>query len=65
MKAAKLREMTGEELVERLDEASKELFDIRVRSATGDASEQPLKRRMLHREVARIKTLVRERQDVK
>jgi len=65
MKAAKLRELTGEELAERLDEASKELFDIRVRRATGDASEQPLKRRMLRREVARVKTLIRERQDVK
>jgi len=60
-----LRELTSEELAERLDEASRELFDIRVREATGDASEQPLKRRLLRREVARVKTLVRERQDAK
>jgi large subunit ribosomal protein L29 len=64
MKAAKLRELTSEELAERLDEAGKELFDIRVRVATGDASEKPLKRRFLRREAARIKTLMRERQDV-
>ena len=64
MKPAELRELTSEELGERLDEAAKELFDLRVRRGTGDASEQPLRMRTLRREVARIKTMIRERQDV-
>ncbi len=63
MKAAQLREMTSEELADRLDEAGRERFELRVRKAGAEESVQPLKARALRREVARIKTLMRERQD--
>ena len=62
MKASKLREQTGEELVQSREEAKKGLFDRRVRKSTGDTSEQPLLVRALRREVARIETIMRERE---
>ncbi len=65
MKAAKLREQTVEELQEAYEEARKELFDLQVKSITGDGSTQPLRRRTVRREVARIKTVMREREGVK
>ncbi len=64
MKAAELRELTTEELVDRQDEAGREQFELRVRRAGAEESVQPLKARALRREIARIKTVMRERQDV-
>ena len=61
MKAAQLRELTMEELGDRLDEAKKELFDIRVRSNISPV-ENPMRLRALRREVARINTLLGERE---
>jgi large subunit ribosomal protein L29 len=61
MKAAQLRELTTEELGDRLEEAKKELFEIRVRSNIGPA-ENPMRQRALKREVARINTLLGERE---
>lgn len=65
MKAAELRELTGEELADRLDEAGQEQFELRVRMAGAEESVQPLKVRTLRREIARIKTVMRERQDMR
>lgn len=63
MKAADLREQTAEELREAYDETCQELFNMRVRKdVDGDAGEQPLKARMLRRDVARIKTVLKERE---
>jgi len=64
MKASELRELTTEELATRLEDATKAIFDIQVRKGFGDG-EQPLNERSLRRERARIKTVIRERQDVK
>ncbi len=61
MKTAQLRELTMEELGDRLDEAKKELFDIRVRSNISPV-ENPMRLRALRREVARINTLLGERE---
>ncbi|MBT3194672.1 MAG: 50S ribosomal protein L29 [Verrucomicrobia bacterium] len=60
MKATQLREKTAEELQEAYDETRQALFDLQVRVDTGDGTEQPLKARVLRREVARIKTVMRE-----
>ncbi len=62
MKATQLREQTADELGEAYDEARQALFDLQVRKDTGEAAEQPLKARTLRREVARIKTVMRERE---
>ena len=62
MKAENLREQTDDELRQELKDTQKNLFDIRVKRRTGDASEQPLRIRSLRREIARIKTVIRERE---
>ena len=62
MKAENLREQTDDELRQELMDTQKNLFDIRVKRRTGDASEQPLRIRSLRREIARIKTVIRERE---
>ncbi len=60
MKATQLREKTADELRETYDETRQALFNLQVRVDTGDGAEQPLKARSLRRDVARIKTVLRE-----
>ena len=62
MKATELREKTADELREAYDETRQALFELQVRKDTGETSEQPLKARILRREVARIKTVIRQRE---
>jgi large subunit ribosomal protein L29 len=60
MKATQLKEQSADELRETYDETRQALFNLQVRVDTGDGTEQPLKARMLRRDVARIKTVMRE-----
>lgn len=61
MKAAKLREMSDIELRQALEDSTRDLFGLRMKKVAGDTSEQPLRVRTMRREVARIKTLIKER----
>ena len=61
MKAPALREQTDEELLQTLSETKQRLFDLRVKKSMGDASEQPLLIRHVRRDVARVKTVIKER----
>ncbi|MCD5405293.1 MAG: 50S ribosomal protein L29 [Desulfotomaculum sp.] len=61
MKAKKLRELTTEELNKKLDEAKDELFKLRFRLATGQL-DNPMKIKEVRRRIARIKTIIRERE---
>ena len=56
-----LRALGDTELVERLDEARAELFNLRFQNATGRL-ENSARLRDLRKEVARINTLLRERE---
>jgi large subunit ribosomal protein L29 len=56
-----LRAMGDAELVERLAEARAELFNLRFQNATGRL-ENSARLRHLRKEVARIHTLLRERE---
>ena len=56
-----LRALGDSELVERLDEARTELFNLRFQNATGRL-ENSARLRYLRKEVARIHTLLRERE---
>ncbi len=58
---ADLRELTDDELVLRLRESKEELFNLRFQNATGQLDNY---RRLgiLRRDVARIHTILRERQ---
>ncbi len=61
MKASEIREMSTEELETRLTEVTEELFNLRFQNATGQLDNY---RRLgvLRRDVARIHTILRERQ---
>jgi large subunit ribosomal protein L29 len=60
-KAAELRELSTEELRDRERELEQQLFRLRMQKATGQL-ESPAKFRALRRDLARVKTLLRERQ---
>lgn len=61
MKAARVRELTHEELLRKQTEVTKELFDARLEAATGQLGHTH-KVRMLRRRVARLRTILRERE---
>ena len=61
VKAAELRELSGEDLVARLREAKAELFNLRVQSATGQLDNNR-RLQVVRREIARIYTIMRERE---
>ena len=61
MKPAEYRAMSNEQLELTLKDTVKYLFHMRVQSAT-DRLETPSELRKAKREVARIKTIMRERQ---
>ena len=60
-KAAELRELNDTELEHRLDEAKEELFNLRFQNATGQI-DNIARIPQVRREVARIETLLRERE---
>jgi len=60
MKAAKWRELSREDLLARLVETERELFNLRIRRSAGQL-EQPLRLRTLRREIARIRTVLKEK----
>lgn len=61
MKAKELRDRTGEELAQSLDEASQELFNLRFQVTTGQVTDVH-RAREVRRNIARIKTVLRERE---
>jgi len=61
MKASKWREMSNEELNQKLNELKSELFNLRFQLATGQL-ENPMRIREVKRDIARIKTILRERE---
>jgi len=60
-KAGELRTLPDDELVTRMDGAKEELFNLRFQLATGQLDD-PAGMRGLRREVARIATVLRERE---
>lgn len=61
MKAKELHEMTKEELNTKLVELKEELFNLRFRHASGQL-ENPVSMRTCKRDIARVKTILRERE---
>jgi large subunit ribosomal protein L29 len=60
MRPRQLRDLTDEELGQRLHETREELFNLRFQSATG-ALENSARLRLAKREIARILTIQHER----
>jgi large subunit ribosomal protein L29 len=61
MKASELREKTHEELQKELGELKSELFKLRFQLATNQL-ENPMKLKDVKRSIARVKTIMRERE---
>lgn len=59
MKAVDLKELTYEELAEEAKALKAELFKLRFQLATSDL-ENPMKLRSVKKDIARIKTVMRE-----
>ena len=61
MELKKMRDMTEVELNTELSKMKKELFNLRFQHATGQL-ENPVKMREVKRNIARVKTIIREKE---
>lgn len=61
MKTAEIRKLTTEELIKKEQENRKELFNLKFSASTGNL-EKPHRIKELRHEVARIKTVIKERE---
>ena len=59
-----IRELSNEEILSKIEESKEELFNLRFKQATGSL-EKPSRIRELRRFVARMKTILRERESSK
>ena len=62
MKASEVRAMSVEQLNEKLSELKKDLFFLRMQHATNQL-DNPLKIQQTKRDIARVKTMIREKED--
>ena len=60
MKAQEIRNMSPEEIVKRVDGWEEELFNLRFQARLGQLA-NPLQLRMVRRDIARAKTILREK----
>ena len=61
MKNNEIRNMSTEEITKKIEEYKEELFNLRLSQATGNL-EKPSRIRELRKLVARMKTILRERE---
>ena len=61
MKASEIRKMSAAELNEKLTSLKKDLFFLRMQHATNQL-DNPMKIAEVKREIARVKTIIREQQ---
>ncbi|MBR2560132.1 MAG: 50S ribosomal protein L29 [Firmicutes bacterium] len=64
MELNKIREMTDVELAHEFDQKKQELFNLRFQHVTGQL-ENPVKMREVKRDIARVKTIIREKEMAK
>ena len=61
MDLEKLRKMTDQERTAELERMKQELFNLRFQHVTGQL-ENPVKMREVRRDIARVKTIIREKE---
>ena len=61
MKAKEIRQLSDEKINETLSELKTELFNLRFQLATGQL-DNPLKIKSVRKDIARVKTIIRERE---
>ena len=59
MKASEIRKMSTDEINKKIVELKAELFDLRMRQATGNL-DKPHKLNVLRKDIARLKTVLNE-----
>lgn len=62
MKASEIRKLTDEEIQAKVVESKKQLLDLRIKNATGSL-EKPYEIHKLKKDVARMLTILKERQN--
>ena len=61
MKPNEIREMSVDDLKTKIEELTKERFNLRFRSAT-ESFENPMRFRAIRRDIARLNTILREKE---
>ncbi len=61
MKVNKLRDLSTNELLKKVDDLKEELFNLRFQMATGQL-ENPMKIKEIRKDIAKAKTVLRERE---
>lgn len=61
VKPNEIRDLSVEDLKAKIEELTRERFNLRFRSAT-ESIENPMRFRSLRRDIARLKTILRERE---
>jgi large subunit ribosomal protein L29 len=60
-KAHEIRDLTDSQILEEIDKAKQEMFNLRFQSSTGQL-ENPQRIKLVQRDIARYKTILRERE---
>ncbi len=61
MKANEIKDMTSEEIVQKVGELKQELFNLRFQAATAQI-DNPMRIKEVRKDIARAKTVLRERE---
>ena len=61
MKTNEIRKLSTEEILTKINESKEELFNLRFQQATGNL-EKPSQIKELRHQIARLKTVLRERE---
>jgi len=59
MNAKEVRDLTGKERLEKMDDLSQEKFNLKFQLATGKI-EAPGRLKLIRKDIARLKTIIRE-----
>ena len=62
MKVKQIRDLSDEELVQKVKDLKGELFNLRFQAATGQL-DNPMRIREVRKTIARVKTVITERQN--
>lgn len=62
MKPNEFRNMTNEELAEKLKSLKSDLFNLRVNFAIKQQDNNPMQINLLKKDIARVQTIIRERE---
>lgn len=62
MKTRDLRELSDDEVAQQIRDAQRQLVELRLKCSVGESDEPPLRMRALRRDIARMKTIMTERE---